>query len=266
MPNKNQNSFNWSITDRKVILYIPNFGRKKYLIPTLKRMKTTLPRDQWIILVVNDGIHEDMSDLSDFNLTYFTFERGQNPKERNGCMVRNYILKRLQSQIVATRDPEIFVEGSDYLSSIADLKENQVYRPCEMVELTEPDTVKLFNDPFLDLPNLRTRCVHRVTTHNYRAFHAGFAMHTKKLVDLGGYEEEFASNYGYEDVNLLERVIAAKMDFVIDPNVKTYHTFHPRRVRFLQTVGDNGILYKKKRGQIQQGILVANNNKEWGNG
>lgn len=262
----NQYSFDWSQTNKEVVMYIPNFGRKNYLIPTLQRMKFDLSKDQWIILVVNDGIHEDMSDLADFNVVYFTFKRGLNPQERNGCMIRNFILQRLQSKIVATRDPEIFIEGDHYLSTISQLEENQVYRPCAMVELTQPDVPKLFENPFLNLPNLKKRCVHTVTQHNYRAFHAGFAMHTKKLIELGGYEEEFAPAYGYEDVNLLERVIAAKMDFIIDNNVKTYHIFHPRKVKFLKTVRDNGVIYQKKKREIAGGSIIANKGREWGNG
>lgn len=262
----NQNNFDWNLTNRKIVLYIPNFGRKNYLIPTLQRMQFDLPKDQWIILVVNDGIHEDMSDLTDFNVVYFTFERGEKPKERNGCMVRNFILKRLQSEIVATRDPEIFIEGKQYLSSIAQLKENQVYRPCEMIELRESDVTKIFENPFLDLTTLKIRCSHSVANHNYRAFHAGFAMHTAKLVELGGYEEAFANAYGHEDVNLLERVIAAKMDFIIDQDVKTYHIFHPRKVKFLKTVRDNGVIYQQKRREITKGSIIANQDQEWGNG
>jgi hypothetical protein len=135
-----------------------------------------------------------------------------------------------------------------------------------MVELRESDVTKIFENPFVDLSKLKMRCVHSVANHNYRAFHAGFAMHTKKLIDLGGYEEEFAQAYGHEDVNLLERVIANKMDFIIDQDVKTYHIFHPRKVKFLKTVRDNGMIYQKKKREIMSGLTIANQGREWGNG
>jgi len=266
MPYIDQHNFDWSKTNKRIVVYIPNFGRKNYLIPTLQRMKFDLPKDQWVILVVNDGIHEDLSDSEQYNLCWFTFERGPNPKERNGCLIRNYILRRLQSRIVATRDPEIFIEGNNYLNAISCLEENQVYRPCEMVELRESDVAKIFENPLIDLSKLKMRCVHSVTNHNYRAFHAGFAMHTNKLVELGGYEEEFGPVYGWEDVNLLERIIASKMDFIIDNSVKTYHIFHPRKVKFLKTVRDGGMIYQRKKREILQGSIIANQKKEWGNG
>jgi GT2 family glycosyltransferase len=259
----NQHSFDWNITSRDIVLYIPNFGRKNFLIPTLKGIHTDLPRDKWVILVVNDGIHEDMSDLKKFNLCYFTFERGENPKERNGCMIRNYILKRLQSRIVATRDPEIFIEGSDYFKKIYDI-DNEIFRPGSMIELAEPETPKILSsNQYYKLSELQYRSIHKVTLDNYRAFHAGFAAPTQKLVKIGGYDEDFKNFYGHEDVDLLMRLKQSGILFVIDQSIITYHIWHMRRTKFLQTVRKNGTIYKNK---LEKSESIANENRTWGLG
>lgn len=262
MPYVNQDNFDWSVTDRDVVLYVPNFGRKNLLIPTLERIQTDLPRDKWIVLIVNDGIHEDMSDLESFNLCYFTFERGENPKERNGCMIRNYILKRLRSRLVATRDPEIFLEGPDYFQKIYDT-DDKVFRPGCMVELAEPETSKILRGQTDNLSELSRRFTHKVTPDNYRAFHAGFSAPTQTLVDIGGYDEDFRDSYGHEDVDLLARLRQLGIPFVVDRSIIAYHIWHMRKTKFLKTVRHNGQIYDHKR---KVNALMANLGRKWGNG
>ena len=226
------------------------------------QMETALPRDKWLVLVVNDGLHEDLSDLSEFNLAYFTFERTP-ATERNGCMIRNYVLQRLQSRVVGTRDPEIFIKGGDYFSSLANM-EDIIYRPCSMVELQEPMTPKILADPMIDVTELPSRAIHKLRTPSEpRAFHAGVAALVERFRQLGGYDEEFADHYGYEDIDMLRRLIGSGIDTIVDPKVQTYHVWHPRKAKFLKTVRQNGRLFEHKQ---KFGTLIANSNKEWGEG
>ncbi|KKM06775.1 hypothetical protein LCGC14_1740620 [marine sediment metagenome] len=258
----NQHNFDWSITNRDVILFIPNFKRKHLLIPTLMQMETALPKDQWLILVANDGPHEDLSDLARFNLAYFTFERTP-ATERNGCLIRNYVLQRLQSRVVGTRDPEIFIKGGDYLSSIANMGD-AIYRPCSMVELQEPMTPKILADPMMDVTELPVRATHRLRTPDEpRAFHAGVAALVERFKQLGGYDEEFAECYGYEDIDMLRRLIGSGIDTIVDPKVQTFHLWHPRKAKFLKTVRHNGLIYDSKK---RKNNPTANEGKNWGKG
>jgi len=258
----NQDNFDWGITNTDVVLYIPNFGRKKFLEPTLKAIKTDLPLDKWMILVVNDGVHEDLSDLEHFNLRYFTFDRGENPSERNGCMIRNFVLKRLQSRIVATRDPEIFMDGNDYLQKIYNL-DDQVFRPGCMVELAEPETPKILSGNYGELSGLAYRTRHKVTPENHRAFHAGFAVRTQTLVDMGGYDEGFKDYYGYEDVDLLIRLQRSNASIIVDNSITAYHIWHMRKNKFLKTVRKSGTIFEQRQRQAK---IIANEGIEWGQG
>jgi len=258
----NQLTFDWSITERDVVLFIPNFKRKHLLIPTLMQIETRLSRDQWIVLVVNDGPHEDLSDLKEFNTTYFTFERDP-AKERNGCLIRNYVLKRLRSKIMTTRDPEIFIKGDDHIKAVSEMSDC-IYRPYSMTELLEPLTPQVLANPMIDVTTLGTRAVHTlINPREHRAFHAGVSLYVKRLMNIGGYDEDFANYYGWEDIDILDRLVQSGAEIVVDKGVNTYHVWHPRKTRFLKTVRDNQVIYEGKRAKNK---LVANEGKEWGQG
>ncbi|KKK86156.1 hypothetical protein LCGC14_2766060 [marine sediment metagenome] len=226
------------------------------------QMETTLPKDQWLILVVNDGPHEDLSDLAEFNLAYFTFDRTP-ATERNGCLIRNYVLRRLQSRVVGTRDPEIFIKGGDYFSSLANMGD-VIYRPYSMVELQEPMTPKILANPMIDITELPVRATHRLRTPGEpRAFHAGVAALVERFRQLGGYDEEFANYYGYEDIDMLNRLLRSGIDTVIDKEVRTFHIWHPRHAKFLKTVRINGMTFERKE---RLGNVVVNEGGKWGKG
>lgn len=244
----NQHNFDWCETNREIVLYIPNFRRKRLLIQALEKLKTDLDDSQWIILVVNDGPHQDLSDLENqYNLRYFTFDRRD--YERNGCMIRNYIIRRVRSTALCTVDPEIYFEG-DYLSKVYETvcEEDVVYRPGSMTELDQQgDRVRTWK-----VDNLRYECLH-----------AGLAIQTHRLYGMRGYDEDFAGVYGFEDVHMLSRLRASGVEFVIDDEVKTFHLYHDRPGFQKGTAVTGQQIYSKKLMDLQ---IVANEGREWGNG
>lgn len=244
----NQHNFDWSLTNREVVLYIPNFRRKNLLAKTLEKHQTALPDENWIILVVNDGPHEDLSDLAEqYNLCWFTFDRPD--YERNGCMIRNYIINRVRSSILCTRDPEIYFDGEDYLVRVMDaLEDDVVYRPGSMTELDRHGN------------KIRTW---KVDNLRYECLHAGCAIRTNRLLEMGGYDEDFVSWYGFEDVHMLSRLRASGVEFVIDDEVKTFHLYHDRPGFQKHTALAGQDLYMKKVLDLQ---IVANEKREWGEG
>jgi hypothetical protein len=258
---KSATDFDWSCTNRDLVFYVPNFKRKHLLIPTLKRFKTSVPEDKWMFLIVNDGPHEPMEDLErDFNLRYFTFERDP-ADERNGCMIRNFVIKRCQSEWLATKDPEIIIEG-DMISKILGLND-VVYRPRGMVELNECDTQRIIDNPFIDLTKLPILRQWEASDKRNQAFHAGCCIRTQKLKDMGGYNEKYRAGYGYEDWQMLERLKKSGAPVLIDKETTTYHIGHPIMRRFHKTILDNESTYKQ---DLQRLDVVANGGCEWGRG
>jgi len=244
----NQHNFDWSVTDRDIVIYVPNFRRKNLLAQALQRYKTALPNTYWMMLVVNDGPHEDLSDLQEqYNLRWFTFERPDN--ERNGCMIRNHIIRNVRSSVLCTRDPEIYFEGEDYLVRVFEaLEKDIVYRPGSMTEL--------------DQHGGRVR-TWKVDNLRYECLHAGVAIRTERLLTIGGYDEQFRNYYGFEDAHMLSRLRASGVEFVIDDEVKTFHLYHDRPGFQKSTAIAGQELYNKKVMNLE---IVANKGEEWGQG
>ncbi len=258
----NQDNFDWSVTQKELVIFIPNFKRKHLIIPTLMRWKTSIPQDKWIILVVNDGIHENLSDLANYNVVYFTFER--NPGERNGCMIRNYVIKRVQSRLLMSKDPEVILHGEDCLVNVMKI-EGQVYRASRAIELMEPDTPKILRNNDLDISTLSHKREYPVKEECHEGFHFCYTATTNLLKHLRGYDEDYVRGYGYEDVDMLHR-LRKQTNIKLDDKVWAMHIWHPRRAKFLKTVADNGQIYQDKIESFNSGILIANPNTEWGNG
>lgn len=259
----NQINFDWSLTNKKIIIFIPNYGRKNLILPGLKRFKTNIPKEEWAWLIVNDCIHEDFSDLErEFNVLWFTFER--EPKERNGSQIRNYVIKNCQSKILASKDPEIILTGSDYIEKIINLQDKQVHRPWGTTELMEMDSPKIINNDNLDIGQLTPRRHYPSgNPKTHEGFHFSFACHTKLLKEMHGYDENFKETYGFEDVQLLDRLHMYECEFIMDKEIHAYHIHHPRRTKFLRGVKDNAEIYRQWQKNPK---IVVNRNIEWGTG
>ncbi len=258
----NHKQFDWSITNREFLLYIPNWGRKNLLIPTLKKFRTSINKNKYLILVANDGKHEDLNDLEEeFNLRYFTFER-ESANERNGCMIRNFIIRHCQSQWLCTKDPEIIIEG-DIIKNILDLKNDVVYRPKGMVELFEQDTQQIIDNPSIDLNKLPILRQWEASDKRNQAFHAGCCVRTQRLKNMNGYDERYKDNYGFEDWQMLERLKKTGIPVIIDKDIITYHIAHPIIRKFQKTIVSNESIYKK---DLQNLEIIVNKDVEWGNG
>lgn len=259
----NQTNFDWSVTNRDIVMLIPNYGRRHLILPGLKRFKTDVPRDKWILLIANDCKHEDFSDLEEeFNLAWFTFER--EPVERNGSQIRNFVIKNVQSRILASRDPEIVIHGSDYVKRLLSLRDDQVHRPHGTTELREQDVQMILRDDTLDVSQLPVKRRYRAGDPKvHEGFHFCFATGVELLRSIGGYDEVFKYTYGLEDCDLLNRLHMSSAEFIMDSNFHGFHLWHPRRTKFLRGVQKNGKLYESK---MKNPKLIANKGVEWGTG
>lgn len=253
----NQDNFDWSVTERELVLFIPNFKRKHLILPTLDRLQTSLPKDQWVVLILNDGSHEDLSDLAKYNVVFFTLEH--NHKERNGCMARNYVIQRVKSRLLMSKDPEVILHSDDCFAEVIQIK-NQVYRAGRALELMELDAQKIIKNPDLDVSQLPIRREYRVHAGCYEGFHFNYTAPVELLRKIGGYDERFVQSYGWEDVELFERL---QMHTDVQRELKTtaMHIWHPRHAKFLKSVRDNAQIYSEMKGQG-----IANAGHAWGNG
>lgn len=261
-------TFNWSITNRDLVLLVPNFGRGNYIRKVLDSLtKTVVPSDKWMILVANDSIHEDFSDLQEKNLYYFTFDRSP-PWERGDAFMRNIVIKYGQSQMLAQKDPEIFYTG-DFIKGCFDHPE-VLYRCGECSYCCEKNDTDLYFSGKIDAAELQRRTkghpIVQSGQHGYVCWHFGHCAPTKAFRELGGYDEDFKS-YGYVDKDMHERLMKAGLTQYFDKNCRPIHLWHKKAQVYTDEADKkryktNTILYNKKHGTS----IIRNVGVEWGEG
>lgn len=258
-------TFDWSITNRDLILLVPNFGRGNYIRRVLDSLiKTVVPSDKWMILVANDSIHEDFSDLEAKNLHYFTFDRSP-PWERGDAFMRNIVIKYGQSKMLAQKDPELFYTG-DFIKGCFDHPE-VLYRCGGLSYSCEKKDTDLYFSGKINAEELQKRThEHQIDERSYVCWHFGHCAPMEAFRKLGGYDEDFKT-YGYVDADMHNRLMKSGLAQYFDQNCRPIHLWHPKPQVYTDTEDkkrfrNNTILYNKKRGEG----IVRNEGVEWGEG
>lgn len=228
-------TFDWSLTERRIVMLVPNFGRGHLFRAALHHFRTQLAAEDYLILIANDGIEEDFSDLAPQSVAYFTLRRSD-PSPRNGAKLRNAVIKRCRSEWLFQRDPEILLEGdvlarcldshaqthrvgqvalldratSDVLHGIAMNARHastiaQREGAGESIPAASSNSATLAAHPCTSPPLLSTLSWRKIDPNASTFLHFGFGARTSLLQSIRGYDEAF-THYGYEDVDLFERL------------------------------------------------------------
>jgi GT2 family glycosyltransferase len=227
VPGNNGVLFDWSLTERKLVLFIPNFGRKRYLKSCLSSLaQTRVPRDKWLVLVGNDGLDEPMDDLAEeFNLAWFTLPRGNPVVSRNGAFIRNYVIKRCRSEFLFQKDPEVALVPDDpeydLIERMTDIKPMKIWRNGRPFDLEFSEEYVLGGFP------VDERFIPKAIPPppGLVAAHWGFCIRTEDLRSIRGYDERF-TKYGPEDVDLFRRLMRLGFTFRYDPHAYALHVHH----------------------------------------
>ena len=252
--------FDWSITARDLVLFIPNYGRKRYLRSCLSSlMQTRIPREQWLVLVGNDGLHEPMDEFRDeFNLAWFTLPRADPNVPRNGAFIRNYIIKRCRSRFLFQKDPEVALvsddPGYDVVERMMEIKPGKIWRNGRPFNMEFPEEFISAGLP-IDrsfIPRCPPPLPGLVGTH------WGYCIRTADLRAIRGYDERF-TKYGPEDGDLFRRLIRLGFSFRYDPHVYALHVHH-----VVETTGHEEMCALGRR--IESDPPVRNDPDGWGEG
>lgn len=218
--------FDWSLTERELVIFIPNWGRGNYVHKTLKAMTTKIPCDKWIIIIGNDCQHEDLSNLVDQNVVYFTFDAERDrPQERGGGFIRNMVIKRCRSKWFFQRDPEIVIEN-DFIDHILQC-------PTDMYRLSGPTKKvrKGTSERFLQGQATIEDCKqdadeYPINPQHFVYANFAFAVRTQILKDMRGFDEDYGQTYCY-DRDLFVRLVNSGIKITSDPECKPIHIWHP---------------------------------------
>ncbi len=238
-----EKDFDWSLTNRKLVIFLPNWGRGDYIRRTVRTIKTTVPKEDWIVLVANDGLHEDLSDLKDLNVVYFTFQR-ENTSERNGCFIRNFVIKRLQSVLVFSKDPEIVIEG-DFIANVLSC-DTPFYRlGGPAFKATQEATAQFMANQktihYCESHSQRTP----VMSHAHMIMHYGYSMPVTTLQQMKGYDEDYSMSPYCEDRDIFHRFIAQGLRPHVDTTCHPIHLWHA--MKFFPNTPENSARYEKAK-------------------
>jgi predicted glycosyltransferase involved in capsule biosynthesis len=216
--------FDWDITRKDLVILIPNFKRADYIQKTINNLiKTSIPRDKWVVLVINDGFHESFEDLQDKNVYYFTFERSP-LVERNGAFIRNIAIKRCQCNLLAQKDPEVLFTG-DFIAGCFN-NSSVLYRCGGIAHLTKQDQKhKFFNGVINEKELAQISVKFPILENQYVYFHYGHCVSINYFRKINGYDEDFTS-YGPEDHDMYDRLLGCGLQPFFDKQCSPIHLYH----------------------------------------
>jgi len=257
-------NFDWSITERELVFFMPNWGRANFIRRLMSTIKTKIPKNEWIILVGNDRQHEDLSDLEDENVVYFTFEPNVSREQyRGGGYIRNIAIKRCRSKWFFQKDPEVIIE-EDFIANI-------ISCPTEFYRLSEPAFRVRQNVTERFMRNKATiqECKEDADTypiHNFVYFNMAFGVLTQTLKDMRGYDEDYGGTYCY-DRDLYYRLIAGGAKVTMDPECHPIHLWHatPSLPDTEQTIREYNEM-KKMFASKDPKQIIRNDPESWGEG
>lgn len=220
------NNFDWSITERDLVIFIPNWGRGNYIRRIIETMKTNIPLDKWIIIIGNDCQHEDLSGLKNQNVIYFTFSPNiSRRQERGGSFIRNIAIKRSRSKWFFQKDPEVIIEN-DFIANILACS-TEFYRlsgpACKVYENTSMEFMN--HQATIEDCKMNSQ-KYPVVENDQMFFNMAFGVHTQLLQNIYGYDEDYGETY-YYDTDLFFRLMANGVRTTMDPQCKPIHLWHP---------------------------------------
>ncbi len=181
-PVKVKQNFDWSETNKKLVIFSLNFKRSNLIETVIKNFNTSISCTDWIHIIGNDGVEEDFQHLYKHNVRFFTIFR-DNTVERNGSFLRNYFIKRCQSKLLLQKDAEVVLLDDPVKNCI---EFGKPWRPGWVYPLSESHTKFYLLNGSLDV---KGKLQPSGTTPQYN-------MHgyPNKIVDFGKYSAEFAKN------------------------------------------------------------------------
>jgi GT2 family glycosyltransferase len=237
-------NFEWDITKRKVCIFMPHYHDRKYTAFSLRNIKTTRPKGDYVVIVGCDNIDSDFEEFEGDNIYFFSIKRPGG--SRNGCFVRNYAIKRCQSELFFQKDGEVVVVG-DFIKHCIRVcaKPNQGWRAGNICVLTKEQTARYmstgdssgfierptrvikeeFPDSVKEVKKILVDSNGQVNLTTYH--HYAYCVRTALLQSINGYDEDFFS-YGYEDSDMFCRLYGLGHRIRADYSCTAIHLCHPR--------------------------------------
>ena len=279
----------------KTCLLITTFNRGNLLNNSLQRLcNVTIPDE---VLVVDDGSSDNTQQVCE-NFTGklpIRYIYNHSPHHSICSMARNIGVKNTDADVIITAEPEILF----VTDVIPQVLKNMETHPDEIISagviyhaqqgcsfhpglITDP--VQALKECVVEDYQTQPRSYNQsgyCKTFNMQATFIG-AYKRSWLMELGGWDEEFPGNYGFDDIELATRLRINGINQFIDPEMEAIHQWHPHQPPHIQgemvkkndeyfaskqlNLVEKEILEQKEKGTYKgtDVRLIANKNHEWG--
>jgi hypothetical protein len=264
--------FDWDWTRRKVIVIMPYYGnRLRQACYALRNIQTSLDDNEWGIIVGDDGCDHDISELETIKNVKVISVRNKKAAERNGCLCRNVLIKRCQSDWITSADPEIHWTG-DFFKTICDHPKHVIR--IGNVRNTSRETAESIltnkiniDDVSYEVHKNFTPRIEPIDRDSHIAIdpdnpylmgtwgvHYGLALETKAWHALRGYNENMV-NYGPDDGDMIERIMK-----MINNDFIRSHAIHKKNIVKIPPYRDPQFLsdVEVTRGMITNFHIASN--------
>lgn len=181
----------------------------------------------------------------------------------NPCIPYNEGLRHSRGNKIILQNPECCHIG-DILEYVENNLTENLYLSFHCFALNQSDTEKLQQGRYIEFNNLTAEETDGSCWYNHRTirptgYHFACAITKQKLLEINGFDENFAHGIGFDDDEILHRIIhICRVKFVESPMV--IHQYHSNAFSDHITVDKiekNKLLFEK----TQKSKTISNNNK-----
>jgi len=268
-------NFDWSATDKKLVIFMPNYNGKYLTEASIQRIQTAVDYQHWMILIGNDNVDDNWDHLRTNNVASITLLR-DDKQPRNGAFIRNYVIKRCRSEYLLQKDGEVCIEGDFIHNAIEQCSGDLGWRPGYAVALNQVQTLEYLAGcnsaldpicheiepvrPCVDVNLVKEYLLRRNGQVNFISYyHYAYCVRTKLLQDVRGYDEEYR-HYGWEDVDMYLRLGALGIEIKPDYNCYAVHLNHR------STVNHDMLNVMASVFRSKSPVVTHRNDNGWGEG
>jgi glycosyltransferase involved in cell wall biosynthesis len=223
----------------KISLVTAYYNRKELFINTLLSLSNSCIKD-FEVIAVDDGSSEEnrLEDIqAKFNFLKIIRIEPQDKWYVNPCIPFNIGFQAAKGEIVIFQNPECLHYG-DILKYVADNLNPSDYISFASYSLNKSITEELNASNITSLESLSIPFLpkkieydgelgwYNHSLYKPRGFHWCSAIYRIDLIELGGFDEQFALGVGFDDDELLRRVKKKAMNFRIIDNPFVLHQNH----------------------------------------
>jgi hypothetical protein len=270
-------NFDWAETrGKKLVVFMSNYNRAELTEFAIRQIKTQVDPRDYLLVVGNDNVDVNWSHLWDLNVRSFTLVH-DHEGPRNQAFIRNYFLRRNESDVTLHKDGEVIVTGDFIYRAIhchtpwragriyvlpehrlVGLKEHGVQWTLEHTPVTR------VVEPMAAVNSYHAKEIieladGKVNPSTY--FHYAYAAPTKIFQQICGYDEDYTS-YGWEDADMFCRLYHMGIYLVPDYACAAVHPWHPR----IDCTPEQLLAMRQLFVKKSPADFFRNKTREWGSG